>query len=234
MSNCRQRDYQAVFQAVRYLAPNLQIVTLTTDFESAIWSAAKAVFSNVTIQGCSFHWAQAVWRKVQDLGLASAYMNLAPAQDYIGLIFALPYIPAEHIRLPFYLLAAEATDQICPLMKYAKETWITGQFPPETWCVYQKIVRTNNDVEGWHNRLNTKAERGNLPMYLLVQLLHVEASLIPLTQQLIAEDKLRKYQRLQTKAIQGRLSKLWEQYRGGEVTTSHLLKAVSWIAAHST
>ena len=193
----------------------------------------KAVFGNVTIQGCSFHWAQAVWRKVQDLGLASAYMNLGPAQDYIRLIFALPYIPAEHIH-PFYLLAAEATDQICPLMNYVKETWITGQFPPETWCVYQRIVRTNNDVEGWDNRLNTKAERGNLPMYLLVELLHVEASLIPLTKQLITEDKLRKYQRLQTKAIQGRLSKLWAQYRGGEVATSHLLKAVSWIAAPST
>ena len=117
---------------------------------------------------------------------------------------------------------------------YARETWITGQFPPETWCVYQRIVRTNNDVEGWHNRLNTKPERGNLPIYLLVQLLHVEASLIPLTQQLIAEDKLRKYQRHQTKALQGHLSKLWEQYRGGEVTTSHLLKAVSRIAAPST
>ena len=234
MSKRRERDYRAVFQAVRDLAPNLEVVTVTTDFEIAIWTAARAVFEDVTMRGCSFHWAQAVWRKLQELGLATSYMNSGPAQDYMRLIFALPFIPAEHIRPSFRHLAAQATDQLRPLINYVRDTWISGQFAPEAWCVYKRSIRTNNDVEGWHNRLNLKAGHGNLPMFLIIQIIHMEATLIPLTQQLIAEDKLRKYQRLQTRAFQGRLSTLWTQYREGGVSTSQLLKSVSRITAPST
>jgi hypothetical protein len=39
-------------------------------------------------------------------------------------------------------------------------------------------VRTNNDVEGWHHRINRKAQKPNLQMYILIVLLHKEARLI--------------------------------------------------------
>lgn len=39
------------------------------DFESGLWQALRSVFDSPVIQGCAFHWGQAVWRKVQDLGL---------------------------------------------------------------------------------------------------------------------------------------------------------------------
>jgi len=37
--------------------------------------------------------------------------------------------------------------------------------------VFKRSVRSNNDVEGWHRRLNQKASRGQLNMYLLLLLL---------------------------------------------------------------
>ena len=30
-------------------------------------------------------------------------------------------------------------------------------FKPENWCIYQSAIRTNNDVEGWHKRLNSRS-----------------------------------------------------------------------------
>jgi transposase-like protein len=39
------------------------------DFEAALWQALKARFPRCPIQGCAFHWSQAVFRKVQEHGL---------------------------------------------------------------------------------------------------------------------------------------------------------------------
>ena len=64
-----------------------------------------------------------------------------------------------------------------------------------------------NDVEGWHNRLNMKARTANLNFYVLVQLLKGEANMVPLQSQLLKEDKIKKWQRKQTAATQG---KLWK------------------------
>jgi hypothetical protein len=38
--------------------------------------------------------------------------------------------------------------------------------------VFGKSVRTNNDVEGWHNRVNTHAQKCNLQFYLLIELMY--------------------------------------------------------------
>jgi hypothetical protein len=62
-------------------------------------------------------------------------------------------------------------------------------------------IRTNNDVEGWHNNLNSRvSSRGPVPFYLLVTGLFKEASDLPMTIRLVTEDKLRRYQRKKTMA----------------------------------
>ena len=39
------------------------------DFEVGIWQDLRYVFDNPDIRGCVFHWSQALWRQVQQLGL---------------------------------------------------------------------------------------------------------------------------------------------------------------------
>ncbi|XP_070568671.1 uncharacterized protein [Ptychodera flava] len=73
MSRRRKRDYKAIFQVVKDLVPDVTVLTITLDFETAIWRAAESVFPGVKIHGCSFHWSQALWRKVQELGLSPVY-----------------------------------------------------------------------------------------------------------------------------------------------------------------
>ncbi|KAH3830387.1 hypothetical protein DPMN_103651 [Dreissena polymorpha] len=51
-------------------------------------------------------------------------------------------------------------------------------WPIESWYVFDRSIRTNNDCEGWHHRLNRRAKKGNLPFYLLVQLLFEEAKML--------------------------------------------------------
>ena len=58
---------------------------IVSDFESALIEAVRLQFPNTLHAGCHFHFAQAVWRKVQDLGLAPAYLNDEQVQPVIQL-----------------------------------------------------------------------------------------------------------------------------------------------------
>ena len=64
MSGKRKRDYRNVLKVIKALTRDRKLVKFVLDFESALWRAIQTVFPGITIQGCSFHWAQCVWRKV--------------------------------------------------------------------------------------------------------------------------------------------------------------------------
>ncbi|KAH3715730.1 hypothetical protein DPMN_058442, partial [Dreissena polymorpha] len=98
--------------------------------------------------------------------------------------------------------------------------------PPSlhTWRKQRRMgVRTYNDVEGWHKRLNRRANKGNLSFYLLITLLFEEATEVPKQCKLIKEKQFKRYQSKQIRAIQGRLWAAWERYRMKEICTSELL-----------
>ena len=65
MSGRKKRDYKAVLETVISLLPNQpRVDKIVLDFEKAMWSAIRQVIPNVELMGCSFHWTQALWRKV--------------------------------------------------------------------------------------------------------------------------------------------------------------------------
>ncbi|KAH3890590.1 hypothetical protein DPMN_014675 [Dreissena polymorpha] len=47
-------------------------------------------------------------------------------------------------------------DYLNAVMEYVIDTWINSSvFSVECWSIFMKSVKTNNDCEVWHNRLNT-------------------------------------------------------------------------------
>ena len=86
--------------------------------------------------------------------------------DFIRQTMALPFLPAEKIKMRFYRLQRRATtENLKKYISYLEDTWITSKiFPPTTWSVHLEAVRTNNDLEGWHNGLNRRAKgKSQLP-----------------------------------------------------------------------
>lgn len=145
-----------------------------------------------------------------------------------------PTLPAEHIPEVFgYLQRKASTQQLQQVTDYIRETWISGSvnWSPRNWTVYKQSIRTNNDVEGWHNRLNRKARRGQLPFYLLVQLLHEESRMVRIQASLLAEGKLCRYQRRKYRTVQGRIHKKWEEYSapGSLMSSTSLLRACASV-----
>ena len=90
---------------------------------------------------------------------------------------ALPFLPEVEIQPMFQRIQREATEPLLQFTQYVSSTWIHGTtWSPADWTVFRHAIRTNNDIESWHHGLNRRAsERGQLPMYLLIKLLHREA-----------------------------------------------------------
>ena len=103
-------------------------------------------------------------------------------------------------------------------------------FTPKDWSVYKQPIRTNNDIEGWHNALNRRAGgQCNLPLYYLIELLDREAKLTALTIRLVSERKLKRMQRKTYRHLQAKLFEYWEQYDNRQKTASQLLKVCSHL-----
>ena len=70
MSGKRKRDYRAVLKEVLRILPSPPAVrSITLDFERAVWTVFRELLPNVSLQGCLFHWTQALWRKVGIINL---------------------------------------------------------------------------------------------------------------------------------------------------------------------
>ena len=89
---------------VRYSLPeDIKVEKVVLDFERATWEALREVVPDVSLQGCVFHWAQAVWRKVQEIGLQAAYINDDASMKFIRRLVALPFLPYKQLAHHSYV-----------------------------------------------------------------------------------------------------------------------------------
>lgn len=231
MSSRKKKDYKKVLKAVLdILSDDIALEEIMTDFEKAFWKAAEHVIPDVTLRGCGFHWNQAVWRKVQAIGLSPSYLERGEVYTYIRQLMALPFLPEEHIAPVFERLARKAsTDKLQQLVGYMRDTWVTSStWPPTSWTVFGQPVRTNNDVEGYHSRLNKKGYP-HMPFYLLIVTLHDESSYATLQVELLSSKKLVKYQKKTYKRTHSIFIKLWKDYSDGEISVKQLLHGVARV-----
>ena len=106
-------------------------------------------------------------------------------------MLALPFLPQTDTERAFEQLEQRANSiELQQLTRYMRSTWIENPvWNPRTWSIYQRRVRTNNDVEGWHTRLIANAGRANLTFYILIPLLRREADLVDITFRLVTEEQ---------------------------------------------
>ena len=130
--------------------------------------------------------------------------------------------------------AKAKTSLLQSLMGYVRAIWIgSTPWPPMAWSVYNQPVRTNNDVEGWHYRLNRKAQRDGINIYLLFTLLYQEAQMVEVNVRWLSDNKVRRAQRKSAVNGQMKLHKFWQEYRDGTRSISRLLSACARLYAQN-
>ena len=60
--------FQVLNCILEALPESASFTTVVADYEAGLWRAVQDVLPDTRIQGCVFHWTQAVWRKIQALG----------------------------------------------------------------------------------------------------------------------------------------------------------------------
>ena len=133
----------------------------------------------------------------------------------------------------FNIISADATTgPLQDLVSYVKTNWIENStWPASTWCIFLQPIRTNNDLDGWHRRLNSHASKDNLDLYFLVTLLHSEAKLVQLQVSLLSVSKLKRSQKKSQRDMEGKIFNAWDAFISGEKIPKELLKTVSRVYA---
>ena len=139
-------------------------------------------------------------------------------------------LPEVHISSQFTEILNDAnSDQLRVLAEYVQKTWLENQ----TWkikniSVFGAPIRTNNDAEGWHFRINKKGRR-NMPFYWLVELLHQEAGDVNATVELVSQKILKRRQSVKYRSIQSRIISTWNDYEDGKILPSEMLNRLAKI-----
>lgn len=235
MSRRTAKDYKEVFKAVlEIMGGRVNVQEIVSDFELAIWRGVEEVFPNVKMSGCAFHWTQAVFRKLKKIGLAGLYKKNLIVKLLLKKVMTLHLLPAKKIKNSFRLLQRESRGLVISALhkklmseffKYVKKQWVEGnEWVPSKWSVFNKAIRTNNDAEGWHNRINSRSRQAGINLCELIEVLYEEAEFIPLQVKLLCQKKTIRLQKKKSRTIQAKLFQYWQQYIDKEIRTMDLLE----------
>ncbi|KAK3087679.1 hypothetical protein FSP39_009092 [Pinctada imbricata] len=135
---------------LQQLLGDVNVEGFVADFETGLWQVLQLVYPGIDIKGCVFHFTQAVWRRIQEEGLSTAYRENDSLHRYLRQLMSLPFLPAAQIRETFTNLQTMAnTDNLRAVVNYMDRQWFRNSvIRVELWSVFQLSVRTNNDVEG--------------------------------------------------------------------------------------
>jgi len=183
LPNKTRATYVELFQAVREAVVarfgdcGAAARTFLTDFELAAIQAIQEVFVGARVKGCAFHFRQAVYRRVQQEGLAWAYEEENnPLRDWIRQLLSFTALPTFAVPLVWTWMKDPPSVSSCvtdckarALAEYFERTWLAGTFPSELWSHYDNNgPRTTNVAEGWHNGLNSRFGLANPSLRLFL------------------------------------------------------------------
>ena len=248
MTSRKTSDYLAVFRNILSVLPFTRVKEIVSDYEKAIWKAVKVLnddcyeklFKNVKHFGCAFHFTQAIFERIKKLGLAGVYNKNRKINKFCRRLMCLHlvhYTDVNYVMNCLYIKAETSSHKtmLLQLLNYVQKTWVeSAVWEPKYWCGFNQPIRTNNDAEGWHLKLNRRGKDGSPSFYVLLELLHKEATLISIQSILLSQKKLKRSQKKMYKSIQAQLFSFWKEFTTRNNTNNpmnpwELLKLVSFV-----
>ncbi|KAL8599921.1 hypothetical protein ACOMHN_057698 [Nucella lapillus] len=181
LPNKSQATYTILFQIASRLCHERSMpfhpTIIQTDFEQAVLQACRIVFPQSSLRGCFFHFSQSIWRKVQNLGLTTAYRDDPEVRDIVRLLAVMPIVPEDQLDEAWISIHAAAPCNkpgVGDLLNYMVHTWM-GDYPVfnrQLWNQYNNLgeesVRTNNHLESFHSSFRKAFRNPHPNIFVLI------------------------------------------------------------------
>jgi hypothetical protein len=193
MTNKLERSYTQLFQELINLGEeagyDLNPPLIITDFEPSVINSIRVNFPNSNHKCCFFHLCQNLWKRIQSEGLANEYGNNENFSIKLRHLTALAFLPASEIPAAFDQVKLLIPPNANAVIEYFEKTYIRGRvrqqlrngstiyapplFSPSLWSIYNQVTqgypRTQNFIEGWHNRWSNIVGRPHVGVYTIIE-----------------------------------------------------------------
>ncbi|KRZ48154.1 hypothetical protein T02_14372 [Trichinella nativa] len=225
------RIFEVLHSKAEELGVQLEPAKFVCDFETALIPAIQGNFPNTRVQGCFFHFCQAVLRQVGRLGLRTDYMNNQEVRKKVKMLMALAFLPVHLVPAGFEIINVGTSGQLEALFQYFQREWLPAATIP-LWNVHGVSVRTNNHLEGWHSRMNKRARKHHLGFYQFLQLILDEQGKTETVVRQIDDGYTHGRGSVRRSAAYGvqqrRVAALTGKLVHNEITVEHFLSAISY------
>lgn len=153
------------------------------DFEKATMNAISSSFIDCNILGCLFHYSNSIWSMACKKGFKSIYIDEPNniITKNIRCILAMPFVPLEDITVTYQIIKRTFDPRFIGMVDYYEKMYIgkdgdhLAVFEPKIWNVYLSVLdqreRTNNVVEGWHNKFQKMAVSSHINVFKFIECL---------------------------------------------------------------
>ena len=213
--------------------------TISSDYEKGSLNAISRVFTESQLRACYFHFGQAIYRKIVDLGFKVKYHNDYSFSHKVRCFLALDFLPVADVVNGFEERKKEPIDCCqwvlseddnipAEFLSYFELTYIgvmkgrasarrrlSPLFPIDIWNVKESTEnfrpRTNNSVEGFHNALSNTLQENPPNVWKFIRRLHSE-EILAKTKVLHTERGEQDYSKKKYKDVNTRLPEIMAKY----------------------
>lgn len=149
--------YERVFEFLRD-SIKMSPAKFICDFEYALRSAAKRVWSSIIISGCWFHHCQCLKRKKNSLpALSKLIRRNNKAKVIYQMFLKIPLLPENQMRAAFEIIIRlqkqhNFVKRFASFNTYYALQWLQ-KMDKKSYNVYKSDHRTNNCAEGFNSKL---------------------------------------------------------------------------------
>lgn len=183
--------YRRALVQVKTALPEFNPQHIMVDFEMTLVNAARICFSDAELSGCLFHFSQSIIRKTNSSHKHEFDSN-PRFKMQIKMLVALAFLPIDRVVQAFYEIASCLPSVIAD---YFEDTYLGRYRGTESersqplfsitfWNASRRLEsnmpRTNNHVEGWHNRFNAAVGCAHPSIFKLIKKIKAEMDLVSL------------------------------------------------------
>ncbi|CAF4921093.1 unnamed protein product [Rotaria socialis] len=230
----KKPTYKLLFHELRNkLAQFFHPNTIVSDFEETLANIIKSEFSNSLHVRCYFHYTQAIYRNIQRLRLSSEYAADEEIRNTYRKIMALALMPVSLVLRAFGDLSESVLESspikfnlLKPLFHYFENQWLKN-VDIQRWNVYGLKLRTNDNCEGYHNRLNLRISKYHPNSWAFIRCIQGgENRFNHLLIQLKGDVQMRPKTK-KTQPIRQRIDTLYIRHDNVDATNNELLEGLS-------